>query len=51
MAAAPIFARNRFIRLALAILFAATVALVPLAKWAGLGTILGYLAAGILIGP
>jgi glutathione-regulated potassium-efflux system ancillary protein KefC len=33
------------------ILLAATVALVPLAKWAGLGTILGYLAAGILIGP
>ena len=23
----------------------------PLAKWAGLGTILGYLAAGVLIGP
>ena len=37
--------------LAVFILLAATVALVPLAKWAGLGTILGYLAAGILIGP
>jgi glutathione-regulated potassium-efflux system ancillary protein KefC len=37
--------------LAIFVLLAATVALVPLAKWAGLGTILGYLAAGILIGP
>jgi glutathione-regulated potassium-efflux system ancillary protein KefC len=36
---------------AIFMLLAATVALVPLAKWAGLGTILGYLAAGILIGP
>jgi glutathione-regulated potassium-efflux system ancillary protein KefC len=36
---------------ALFVLLAATVALVPLAKWAGLGTILGYLAAGVLIGP
>ncbi len=36
---------------AIFVLLAATVALVPLAKWAGLGTILGYLAAGILIGP
>ena len=33
------------------VLLAATVALVPLAKWSGTGTILGYLAAGILIGP
>ncbi|KKB06808.1 hypothetical protein VE25_21130 [Devosia geojensis] len=30
---------------------AACVVLVPLAKWAGLGTVLGYLAVGILIGP
>jgi glutathione-regulated potassium-efflux system ancillary protein KefC len=37
--------------LAIFALLAATVALVPLAKWAGLGTVLGYLAAGILIGP
>ncbi len=37
--------------LAIFVLLAATVLLVPLAKWAGLGTILGYLAAGILIGP
>jgi glutathione-regulated potassium-efflux system ancillary protein KefC len=37
--------------LAIFVLLAATVALVPLAKWAGLGTVLGYLAAGILIGP
>lgn len=36
---------------AIFILLAATVALVPLAHWAGLGGILGYLAAGILIGP
>lgn len=37
--------------LAIFALLAATVALVPLAKWAGLGTVLGYLAAGILVGP
>lgn len=37
--------------LAVFVLLAATVAFVPLAKWAGLGTILGYLAAGVLIGP
>jgi glutathione-regulated potassium-efflux system ancillary protein KefC len=37
--------------LAIFALLAATVALVPLAKWAGLGTVLGYLAAGVLIGP
>lgn len=37
--------------LAIFVLLAASVLLVPLAKWAGLGTILGYLAAGILIGP
>ncbi|MDC9825050.1 monovalent cation:proton antiporter-2 (CPA2) family protein [Devosia sp. ZB163] len=37
--------------LAMFVLLAATVLLVPLFKWAGLGTILGYLAAGVLIGP
>ena len=37
--------------LAIFVLLAAAVALVPLAKWAGLGTILGYLAAGVLVGP
>lgn len=37
--------------LAIFVLLAATVLLVPLFKWAGLGTILGYLAAGVLIGP
>jgi glutathione-regulated potassium-efflux system ancillary protein KefC len=37
--------------LAIFVLLAAAVMLVPLFKWAGLGTILGYLAAGILIGP
>ncbi len=37
--------------LAIFVLLAATVALVPLAKAAGLGTILGYLLAGVLIGP
>jgi glutathione-regulated potassium-efflux system ancillary protein KefC len=37
--------------LAIFVLLAATVLLVPLAKWAGLGTILGYLLAGVLIGP
>lgn len=37
--------------LAIFVLLAATVALVPLAKWAGFGTILGYLAAGVMIGP
>jgi glutathione-regulated potassium-efflux system ancillary protein KefC len=37
--------------LAIFVLLAASVALVPLAKALGLGTILGYLAAGILIGP
>lgn len=39
------------ILLAIFALLAATVALVPLAKWAGLSTVMGYLAAGILIGP
>lgn len=37
--------------LAIFALLAASVALVPLAKAAGLGTVLGYLAAGVLIGP
>jgi len=37
--------------LAIFVLLAATVLLVPLFKWVGLGTILGYLAAGVLIGP
>lgn len=41
---------NNFL-LAIFVLLAATVALVPLAKAAGLGTVLGYLAAGVLIGP
>lgn len=37
--------------LAIFVLLAASVVLVPLAKMAGLGTILGYLAAGVLVGP
>ena len=37
--------------LALFVLLAASVILVPLAKRLGLGTTLGYLAAGVLIGP
>ncbi|HWA17599.1 MAG TPA: cation:proton antiporter [Devosia sp.] len=37
--------------LAVLVLLAVSVALVPLFKFAGLGTVLGYLAAGILIGP
>ena len=39
------------ILLAIFVLLTASVALVTLAKAAGLGTVLGYLAAGILIGP
>jgi len=39
------------ILLVIFVLLAASVALVPLAKAAGLGTVLGYLAAGVLIGP
>jgi glutathione-regulated potassium-efflux system ancillary protein KefC len=39
------------ILLAVFVLLAASVALVPLAKASGLGTVLGYLAAGVLIGP
>ncbi len=37
--------------LAIFVLLAASVALVALAKAAGLGTVLGYLGAGVLIGP
>lgn len=37
--------------LAMLVILAAAVALATLAKWAGLSTIIGYLAAGILIGP
>jgi glutathione-regulated potassium-efflux system ancillary protein KefC len=37
--------------LAIFVLLAAAVLLVPLFKWIGLGPILGYLAAGVLIGP
>lgn len=37
--------------LAIFVLLAATVALVPLAKAVGLGTVLGYLVAGVLVGP
>ncbi len=39
------------ILLVIFVLLATSVALVPLAKAAGLGTVLGYLAAGVLIGP
>jgi glutathione-regulated potassium-efflux system ancillary protein KefC len=39
------------ILLAIFVILATSVALVPLAKAAGLGTVLGYLAAGVLIGP
>lgn len=41
---------NNFLIVAF-VLLAATVALVPLAKALGFGTILGYLLAGVLIGP
>ena len=37
--------------LAIFLLLVAMVAMVPLSKAAGLGTVLGYLAAGVLIGP
>jgi len=37
--------------LAIFVLLAASVALAPLAKALGFGTVLGYLAAGVLIGP
>jgi glutathione-regulated potassium-efflux system ancillary protein KefC len=39
------------ILLAIFVILATSVAMVPLAKAAGLGTVLGYLAAGVLIGP
>jgi glutathione-regulated potassium-efflux system ancillary protein KefC len=37
--------------LAVLVLLVVAVALVPLFKWVGLGTVLGYLAAGIVVGP
>ena len=37
--------------LAIFVLLAAAVILVPLATIAGLGTVIGYLVAGVLIGP
>src|ERR1043165_570185 len=37
--------------LAVLVLLIVAVALVPLFKWLGLGTVLGYLAAGIAVGP
>ncbi|MEO8758227.1 MAG: monovalent cation:proton antiporter-2 (CPA2) family protein [Devosia sp.] len=43
MAANPLFA--------VLVLLVVAVALVPVFKWLGLGTVLGYLAAGIAVGP
>ncbi|HZY67344.1 MAG TPA: cation:proton antiporter, partial [Devosia sp.] len=37
--------------LAVLVLLVVAVALVPLFKWIGLGTVLGYLAAGVAVGP
>jgi glutathione-regulated potassium-efflux system ancillary protein KefC len=37
--------------LAVLVLLVVAVALVPLFKWLGLGTVLGYLAAGVAVGP
>jgi glutathione-regulated potassium-efflux system ancillary protein KefC len=37
--------------LAVTVLLIVAVALVPLFKWLGLGTVLGYLAAGVAVGP
>jgi glutathione-regulated potassium-efflux system ancillary protein KefC len=37
--------------LAVLVLLVVAVALVPVFKWLGLGTVLGYLAAGIVVGP
>jgi glutathione-regulated potassium-efflux system ancillary protein KefC len=37
--------------LAVLVLLVVAVALVPIFKWLGLGTVLGYLAAGIAVGP
>lgn len=35
----------------IAVLLAALAVAAPLAKWLGMGTVLGYLAAGVLLGP
>ncbi|MFZ2990254.1 cation:proton antiporter, partial [Ideonella sp.] len=43
-------AGSGWLQLSLVYLGAAVVA-VPLARWAGLGSIIGYLGAGIAIGP
>src|ERR1700754_2144593 len=37
--------------LAVMVLLVVAVALVPVFKWLGLGTVLGYLAAGVAVGP
>ena len=37
--------------LAVLVLLVVAVTLVPLFKWLGLGTVLGYLAAGVVVGP
>ncbi|HVY52112.1 MAG TPA: monovalent cation:proton antiporter-2 (CPA2) family protein [Devosia sp.] len=37
--------------LAILVLLVVAVALVPVFKWLGLGTVLGYLAAGVIVGP
>jgi glutathione-regulated potassium-efflux system ancillary protein KefC len=37
--------------LAVLVLLVVAVALVPVFKWLGLGTVLGYLAAGVVVGP
>src|SRR5690349_24408064 len=37
--------------LAILVLLVVAVALVPVFKWLGLGTVLGYLAAGVVVGP
>jgi len=37
--------------LAILVLLVVAVALVPVFKWLGLGTVLGYLAAGVAVGP
>ena len=43
MAGNPLFA--------ILVLLVVAVALVPVFKWLGLGTVLGYLAAGVAVGP
>ena len=35
----------------IAVLLAALALAAPLAKWLGMGTVLGYLSAGVLLGP